>query len=153
MNTQQELKKALVAACSKNISERLNNINARFRSIEEARNNESKSSAGDKHETGRAMMQLEEENLSVQLKETSLLKNRLARIDLSQTQGTIGLGSLVYTDRGKYFFAIGLGKILLEEEPYFCISLEAPIGALMQGKKEGETVIFNGRTIRILAIH
>ncbi|MFK8102368.1 MAG: 3-oxoacyl-ACP synthase [Saprospiraceae bacterium] len=152
MIEQQQLKEALLAACAQNISERLNNINARFRSIEEARNNESKSSVGDKHETGRAMMQLEEENLSVQLKETSLLKDRLARVDLSR-QVTIGLGSLVYTDRGKYFFAIGLGKILLEEEKYFCISLEAPIGGLMRGKKEGEAIVFNGRTIQILAIH
>lgn len=57
--------------------------------------NETKSSAGDKHETGRAMAQLEQEKLGKQLQLIKNLRDAASRISFSEINSQIGFGSLV----------------------------------------------------------
>jgi transcription elongation GreA/GreB family factor len=111
--------------------------------------NDSKSSAGDKHETGRAMMQLAQEQLSKQLQDAELKRNTLNRIDACSQHTVISEGSLVYTDEAIYFISAPIGKIQFEGMEVFVISSQSPLGKVLIGKNAGESLTLNNRTIYI----
>lgn len=152
MNNQTDIKFRLLKKISEIIDHRIEISKAAVNSAKESKNNETKSSAGDKYETGRAMMQQEQEKNEIQLSKNLNLKNLLLQIDLEQDYKTIKFGSLVITNQGKYFIAVGLGKIKIENETYFVISLDSPIGKLLTGKLPGEKVTFRTNQIEIKEI-
>ncbi|MEM1359984.1 MAG: 3-oxoacyl-ACP synthase, partial [Bacteroidota bacterium] len=132
------------AHCEQHIEERVTSLQSSLTDIETSRNNETKSSAGDKFETGRAMMQIEAAKLQRQLTEVLKLRQAIDQIKRHPpAENVIGAGSLVATNRGLYFLAIGIGKVKLEGRTIFCTSLEAPIGSALLGKRVGETFSFN----------
>jgi len=143
------IKQALYEACKENIDRRIASIEQRLKGITDSRNNETKSSAGDKYETGRAMMQIEEQNSKVQLAEAYEVRKKLLSIDITKSENAVTSGSLVITNRGNYFISIGIGKVKIKDEVYFCISLNSPIGMQMRGKKAGEEITFNSNKIII----
>jgi hypothetical protein len=118
----------------------------------EARNSDTKSSAGDKHETSRAMIQIELENIQKQLNNNLNLRQELERINVDRTFKQVENGCLVQTDLGNYFITIGLGKVELQQQTYFVISLDSPIGLKLKDKKVGDEISFQDRIIRIEAI-
>lgn len=130
-------------------SQRLKNTNA---DLQESLDSETKNSTGDKHETGRAMVQLEQEKLAQQFTELERTKNILQRVDVRKRTETIGLGSLVRTGVADYFIAISAGAFKQEERPIYCISPDAPIAQLLMGKKKGETFVFNGNPHSVLEV-
>ncbi len=145
-----QLKTLLLAHCQQYVSQRLDTVTSALEAIRQAINEETKSSVGDKHETGRAMLQLEQEKLSVQLAEAQQLEQVLGRIQLEGLPTTIGEGSLVLTGQGNYFIAISAGKVELEGRLYYLVSLASPIGAALAGRKAGDEVSFRGQSIHIL---
>jgi len=131
-------------------------VNNRLASLEKALDSsraemvsESKSTAGDKHETGRAMAQLEQEKLGRQVLSARELQQGAAQINLDEKHTEIRFGSLVKTSNGCFFFSVGIGKLLVENESVFCLTMTSPLGNALKGKKQGESVVFNGRTIEI----
>lgn len=118
----------------------------------EATSSDSKSSAGDKHETSVAMAQLEQEKLSKQLNELLTQKNLLKSINPEVKHVKIGLGSLVETDNGWFYFSIGLGSIKIKNISFFALNPTAPLGLLMLGKEENENIIFQNKSFRIKTI-
>lgn len=147
-----QLKQAAFNYCHTAISNRIHTIEMVLKSLEESKNNESKSSAGDKYETGRAMLHLEEEKNKTQLTEAMLAKAVLESIHLEKVNNKIQTGSLVITNTGKYFIAIGIGKTLIDKKLIYSISLDSPIGQILKDKKVGDQVSFNDRFIIIEAI-
>ena len=85
-----------------------------YKLFQNQKSTQTKSSAGDKFETSRAMMQAEEERSKVQLVKAVNLKNDLTQIDINRVSDRVILGSLVFTNQGNYFLSIGLGKILVD---------------------------------------
>ena len=152
MTNKSHLKQQLFKACLTLIEERIKTINESLRSISESKNNETKSSAGDKYETGRAMLQIEEENSRTQLLRAVQLKAQLEQLDLQQPLEKIGPGSLVTTNGAAYFISIGLGLVTIESKDYYCISPGSPIGKLLMDKKVGDRFEFNGSKIKIMEI-
>ena len=118
----------------------------------ETRDNETKSNVGDKYETTREMMQLEIEKNALQLNKYELQKNELLKIDINKSHHKVELGSFVFTAENTYFISIGLGKIEIENEPVFCISLISPIGKALQNKKAGDKINFQGKEIFVTKI-
>lgn len=118
----------------------------------ESRDNETKSSVGDKYETGRTLMQMEVEKNRVQLNKTELLKKELQKIDLHKTFETVEFGSLVRTSQNNYFISTAIGKIEIETEIFYCISLLSPIGKLLHTKNTGDKFSFQGNEIEITNI-
>ncbi len=110
---------------------------------------DTKSSAGDKHEVGRAMAQQELDKLEEQHAKLIALQQELARVQLERTFDRVAFGSLVKTDQGTYFVAIGLGRVEFEGGSFFAISLASPIGQLLKDKRVGDQVNFNGRTLTL----
>jgi len=132
--------------------QRVTDLELIIKEAQHAANNETKSSAGDKHETGRAMAQLETEKLTKQLGEALKLTELLHKINPQEKHQLIGLGSLVITNNGNFFIGASLGKIEYEEQIYFAISAVSPIGKILATKKEKETFSFNNRTYTISSI-
>ena len=116
-------------------------------------NEETKSSAGDKYETGRSMMQLEIEKNSVQLAEGMKLKQTLSLINPENTSDKILLGSIVVTGNGNFYIAISTGQIKIDDKVFFAVSPVSPIGALLMGKKAGDEAEFNGKKFSVKEVY
>ncbi len=119
---------------------------------QEAANSETKSSAGDKYETGRAMAQLEKEKFAGQLQETLALRERLQRIDPTKPCGTVAPGAALLTSGGAFYCAIAADEIELEGEEFLTISLASPLGKALHGASAGESRSFRGREYTIEAL-
>ena len=113
---------------------------------------DTKSSAGDKHEVGRAMVQQELDQQEAQLAKLQSLLEELARVPMDRVYDRVGFGSLVATDQGSYFIAIGLGQVEVKGEPCFAVSLASPIGQALKDKHVGDVVSFHGKTISVQRI-
>lgn len=141
------------------LDQKINTAEVAIQSAKEARDHETKSSAGDKFETGRAMMQIEQQKNEVQLSKAITLKKTLEQINLDKVPlenaaaTKVELGSLVQTTAGLFFLAIGIGKIEIEKKKIFVISLAAPMGKLLFGKKAGDEINFQGKTSTIITVN
>ena len=143
------LKTVLYGQCETYVYKRLQTIQEIISSNQKALQSETKSSAGDKHETGRAMLQLEMEKAGQQLVTITLMKETLAKIDLSKSSKIIHLGSLITTDKANFFLSISAGQLKVNNENYFAVSVSSPIGKLLLGKRENDRLVFNGKQIQI----
>lgn len=146
------LKKTLFQHCLDHLNKNLVSFEKRKLDILAALESESKSSAGNKHETGRAMVQLEREKLGEQIKTTDRNLDILIPLEMHKTSKKAGLGSLVKTDHINYYIAISTPAVNIDNTDYFCISAQSPIGKLLLGKKVGEGISFNGKTSTITEI-
>ena len=147
-----KIKEALFKQCEAFVNKRLKTVEELISSNQRALQSETKSSAGDKHETGRAMLQLEMEKAGQQLAGIRQMKEILAKIDVLKTSKNACLGSLIFTDKVRYFLSISAGQLVVADKIYFAISISSPVGKLLLGKKENEEVVFNGKTILINGI-
>ncbi len=146
------LKEALFQFCKVFVEQRLTRIHNQINDIKVSLHSETKSSAGDKHETGRAMLQLEREKLGVQLSEAEKMNQVLAKVSLNANHSHVTLGSLVKTSKSTYFISISSGEYKAQNESIYCISSQTPIGKLLLGKQKHDTIIFNGQDISISEI-
>lgn len=129
----------LIEVINNKIEQALNALNEATSSV----HNETKSSAGDKHETGRAMAQLEQEKLGKQLQAAKSLKEAASRIDPERKSDKVEFGSLVQWNNQWYYFSVGVGQINVGGNNIFCLSITSPLGNLMHQKKKGDSVKMN----------
>jgi transcription elongation GreA/GreB family factor len=134
------LRQRLLAQCQLIVDQRISSAKEAIRMAQESANEEGKSSAGDKYETGRAMAQLEIEKASGQLAEANKLKQALEQIPVEAMGSVVKAGSLVITNQGNYFISIAADKLTIDDETWFAISAGSPLGAKLLGKKEGDVV-------------
>ena len=113
---------------------------------------DAKSSAGDKHETGVAMAQLEQEKLRYQIQEFQKMQDVVRKINPSKTNSKINLGSLVETDKGWFYISVGLGPLTFEEQVIFAINPEAPVAKALIAKEKGDSIHFNGVESEIIQV-
>ena len=148
-----KLKEELYKACEIFVENRLSNLQQSMNDIQKAMLSETKSSAGDKHETGRAMLQLEREQLGVQLAEIQKVKEALYKIDIKKSSQAVCLGSVVFTTQVNYFIAISAGEIILENNSFYAISPHTPIGQLLVSKKTGDEIVFREQMFKITKVN
>ena len=91
-------KQQLYNQCTALIQKKRLQIEGSIALLQVSLTSESKSTAGDKHETGRAMIQLEREKLGNQLKQLELQEAVLRKIQTDKKSDLIVLGSYVVTD-------------------------------------------------------
>jgi transcription elongation GreA/GreB family factor len=139
------IKQELYQLCREYLEERILNARAAIAASQESANNETKSSSGDKYETGRAMMQLEIEKDSAQLAESLKMQRALDLIRIDNTPATVQPGSLVSTNQGSFFVAVGVGKLAVDDKTYFVISPSSPIGVKMLGMRTKDCFTLNNR--------
>lgn len=134
------------------IEEKIRFAEENIRSTIAARDSDGKSTAGDKHEVGRAMIQIELEKQESQLAKLRLLEVDLSRVPMDRTFEEVGFGSLVTTDQGRYFISIGLGAMNVEGETVYAISLQSPVGQALKDKRVADEVVFGGKRMRVLGV-
>ena len=115
----------------------------------ESRDSDTKSSAGDKFETGREMMQREMDKISASIDQSKNQLNFLSKINLNRPYSIVDLGCLIITDQDIYYISIGLGKVEINAELIYAISLDSPIGQIFKGKRVGDILEFRGKTLKI----
>ena len=147
-----DIKLHIHSYCLDYVNKRIKTCNEAMKSAQDAANEESKSSAGDKYETGRAMMQLEKEKHYTQLQEAHKLMQVLEQITPEKVNDCVGLGSLVETSKGSFYISISLGKVQVDDNDIFVVSPTSPIGIALQSKKKGDKIIFNGTDYEIKKI-
>lgn len=144
-----DIKVTLHHQCLTQVEERITRLQQLMNDIQEALLSETKSSAGDKHETGRAMLQLEREKLGNQLAEALKLHERFVKINTQTNAKVVSAGSVVYTNKANYYLGVSVGELIVEKERFYAIASNTPIGKLLLGKKVGDTVSFRTQQFRI----
>jgi transcription elongation GreA/GreB family factor len=146
------MKQALLDTCNAIIQQKIEMMIHSIEAAKESRDNEEKSSAGDKYETGRAMSQMELEKFQVQLAKFQKIKSDLESINTELEHDKVKYGSVIESSNGRFFVAGALGKIDHEGKSYYAISLASPIGQALVDKKAGESYRLQGKEIKILSI-
>lgn len=146
------IKKKLYNLCLEFIENRLLTVKNTMDEIQESLLSETKSSAGDKHETGRAMLQLEREKAGNQLAEIQKVNQLLAKININKCSKIIGLGSIIYTTQANYFIAISAGELKIDNENFYAISTNTPIAKLLLGKTVSNEVQFRDQHFKIIKV-
>lgn len=138
------LKQKLLQACRDFAEEKLKAVQNTLNELSDSVGSDSKSTAGDKHETGRAMLHLEQEKTGEQLLQAQDTLRALDKINIHKSSPTIAPGSLVKTNKGSFFIAISAGKITIDKIDYYAVSPKAPIAQKLIGLAVGGQVKFNG---------
>jgi hypothetical protein len=114
--------------------------------LKESGANETKSTAGDKHETALAMLQIEQANKRAQLQEVLAQKAALEKIDPTISASMIVNGSLIKTNRGYLFMSTALGKALIDNIAVIALSPQSPLGQKLMGLTIADTVEINSNS-------
>lgn len=120
--------------------------------LSDALQSESKSTAGDKHDTSRAMIHLEQEKLQHQFQELQLQLQRLREMNELNPLTQANFGALVETTSDLFLLGASLGKQVVDGRAIYCIGMEAPIAQAMLNKAIADQLLFNGKLTEILAI-
>lgn len=145
-------KQKLFEICKIQIEQSIALAEREMQMSQEAANSEGKSSAGDKYETSRAQSHIERDRYAKIVAENQNLLSSLLQIDINKAFDKIEFGTIVSTQKSKYFISVGLGKFTLECVDYYAISPNSPIGKLLLGKKKNDIVVFANQEMVILDI-
>lgn len=148
----EEIKLTLSRLCHENLNQKLERLLKASKSLKDAAGEDTKSSAGDKYETGRAMFQQEMDKLDRQIFEIKKQKANLDAISFEAKRDSVQLGSLVTTNQGNFFIAVAVGKIEVDNQFYFAVSAESPLAIIMKGRIEGAVFTFINKEYKILTI-
>lgn len=134
------------------VTERIEVAQLEIKAAQEGKANETKSSAGDKYETGRAMLQMEHERNAAQLAKAKAILHELNCLNPAIPKQNAEPGSLISTTLGNYYISVGLGAIVINDATYYAISLASPIGQALSGKRISDEFTFNGESATILDV-
>ncbi|ERJ57596.1 GreA/GreB family elongation factor [Sphingobacterium paucimobilis] len=136
-------KENILDACFEFVNNRIKEITLAIESADNSLKEDTKSSAGDKYETGREMIQQDLNRFQQQLALAEEDLKTLEWIRQAKPTTTVSLGSLIETNKDNvYFVAVSIGKLSAYPNVYV-ISPRSPIGQLLLGKQLGENVEFN----------
>jgi transcription elongation GreA/GreB family factor len=146
------IKASLVIHCLSFLSQKIETIEDTISELKRSAASETKSSVGDKYETGRAMIQLEIEKNLGQLKIWKSQYAEVERLDPNKSNNRVVSGAIVKCSNANYFIAQACAKAVFGSETYYTISPEAPIAQAMLNKSKGEEFIFNAIKMQIVDI-
>lgn len=135
------------------LNERISDLRTDIDYSKKSRNTATKSSAGDKHETSRAMLQIELDNKELQLSKAIKLKYDLQQINPENKSDHIALGSMVETSAGTFYISIGMGKIDFNATAIFAISPNSPMGNALCNNQNSDKLRVNNREVIVKDIY
>ena len=146
------LKQKIYAQYLQNINSSIYLLQQTLADLKESGANETKSTAGDKHETALAMLQIEQANTRAQLQEALAQQATLQNINPTSAATKIIVGSLVKTGKGYFYISIALGKIIVDGVTVYALSPQSPLGAKLMGVAVASKVEVNGNVYLVEAI-
>ena len=141
----QDIKEKLYLLCLNFIEQRIHTAETALEQSREASNDDTKSSAGDKFETTREMMQQDISRNKRLLMDAQQNLQLLISIKDTPPNDNVRNGNLVYTSEGVFYISISAGQLKLDGESVFAISAASPIGNLLIGKQKDASFDFNGK--------
>ena len=139
------MKETLIAYVKNHLDQRIQNSLAAMQAAQESANSESKSSAGDKYETSRAMGHLDREMHGRMYQQAQQERQIVERLDDTIIYKKGALGAFLKTSMGDFFLSISIGQVEIEGNKVMIISPQSPIGALLLGKIVGDSFSFRGK--------
>lgn len=142
----------ILESCKLQILEKKEQIEISMNEANDSLFNETKSSAGDKYETSREMIQQDLSRLQKQMlqidQELLTINNLVEDAKNHNIEGemVVKRGSIVQTKDHYYFLSVGLGQVKWKEYTLFAISLTSPLANHLYGKKVGDQIEFNKKT-------
>lgn len=145
------IKSIVYELCMQFIKQRIETAEIALAQAREASNDDTKSSAGDKYETSREMMQQDIDRNKRLLMDAQANLRVLQTIaeDMTRSTDLAKPGSIVRTSQGVFYISISAGQLLAGEEKIFAVSPASPVGSLLLHKRTGDTFTFNGRNYLI----
>jgi len=153
-------KEQILAQLDEQFQQQLVEIETEIESMNVDMSNETKSSAGDKFETSREMINQELDRLENSLSKISRQQRSLLEMKEISTPATIDFGSYVTTNKGNFLFGLAVGKTLTTSSPKtnkqkiicYVLSLNSPIGKAFYGSTLDDQISFMGNTYIIQSI-
>ncbi len=149
MTAHANIKQAILKAIKGQLADRILSTREAIASAMESRDRDTKSSAGDKHETARAMVQIEIEKYEQQLSRLLRTLGELEQINTTDVCRNVQVGSVAITSAGNYYMCAGIGKLEIDGSAYYAISAASPIGALLLGKAAGDSFVFQEKPMHV----
>lgn len=135
------------------IDSKMEHLHAELMDMQRDNASDTKSTAGDKHETGRAMMHLEMEKLSKQISEYQKQKESIHFLSSQQIiSNKIVNGSLIQLSNGWFYLGVAFGKVVFNDTTVFCLSLQSPLGQQLLGKEIGDEIQVNNNLFKVLEV-
>ena len=141
----ENIKAQLYQLCEQLMEQRIETAEIALEQAQEASNDDTKSSAGDKFETTREMMQQDITRNKGLLMDAKQNLQLLKTFKDAPKTDVVKSGSLVKTSEGAFYISISVGQLSVDGNTIFAISALSPIGQLLLGKKVKETVSFNNK--------
>lgn len=145
-------KQDVLLRCVSIVQNRINEIKTSIADVENSLISDTKSSAGDKYETSREMLQQDLNRYSNQLVIAENDMHVLKNIDPFKSQEVARPGALIQTEQALYFISISVGRLEINEDTVFIISAQSPLGQTLLGLKVGDFINFKTISSRILMI-
>jgi transcription elongation GreA/GreB family factor len=146
-------KKELLAQCIEFIDNKYKTLQSEYKLYQESAANETKSTAGDKHDTSKSMMQLEQEKLGHQLNLLLQQRKILENMDVKRSTGKIEFGAVVETDQGNFFISIGAREIQINGQVFIPVSIQSPLAKILDRHVVNDAIKFNNKTYTINAVY
>jgi transcription elongation GreA/GreB family factor len=146
------MKEELYKKCESYLEEKIVRISHSIKDLEAGLTNESKSSAGDKYETSREMINIEIHKLSTQLQQFQKLQVTLELAKRNAASEIVKMGSLVEATNAIYFICIPIGEVIVGDKKAYVIGAGSPIGQALIGKSVGDSFSFNTVSGTIVSI-
>lgn len=131
---------------------KIGEIQAEVSSLQQEMGEETKSSAGDKFETSREMMNQSINRLQNSLQQQKKQLQQLEELKNSKATEKVGLGSFVCTEKVNFLFGLAFGKVNSSKDNIFALSLNSPLGRIFLDQKVGDTVKMNQTNYTIKSI-
>ena len=133
------------------ISETKADLESQLLALQEASNADTKSSMGDKYETGRESIN---QSRGLLEKQKVLLDRNEKMIEQTSVDPstTVTTGALVKIPLGWIWIAASMGKIIHQDQEIQVVSADSPLVVALKGKRVGDRVAFRGSTTEILEV-
>ncbi len=136
-------KEQIIAQYVQRIQDKIDAFQDMIAALTEDSKNDSKGSAGDKHETALAMMHIEQEKLNFKLKEYLNENQLFTAIDFTKKSSKVIVGSLVQANDNYFLISIALPKVTVQGATVFGISPQSPLAQQLIGNEVGHKFSVN----------
>ena len=145
-----ELKEQLVNECLRIKQEIIDNAKLAVDDIQKMANEYGQPK--DRYDSYRMQLLRKRDLHAQQLQKAIEEKGIILKIDASKSSNIVGFGSVVITSMQKLFISVGLGKIKINNEHYFAVSVVSPIFKQLENKTKGDSFTINNKEFEILEV-
>ena len=136
-------KEKVCAYYALNIQDKIDVFKDMISALTEDAKNDSKGSAGDKHETALSMMHLEQEKLNYKILENVAAKQAFDQIDFGRKSDKVLSGSLVRANSTFFLLSVALSKTTIDGYVVYGLSTDSPLAKALMGQKTGHSFQIN----------